>query len=131
MQSIHFSVRPYRNYKNEVSNEFICLCLVKDNGDVVERKSIRTSAWRNNESGCREYWKHILLTRIKDVLIRVSKASSDGTSTIVRIVSFLMMQLTMIGTVGTTSSMARMITNTSHVVRSLSTLHIGKRVVVL
>ena len=53
------------------------------------------------------------------------------TSTIVRIVSFLMMQLTMIGTVGTTSSMARMITNTSHVVRSLSTLHIGKRVVVL
>ena len=42
MQSIHFSVRPYRNYKNEVSNEFICLCLVKDNGDVVERKCIRT-----------------------------------------------------------------------------------------
>lgn len=48
-----------------------------------------------------------------------------------RHVSFLMMQLTMIGTVGTTSSTARMPTSTSHVVRPLNTLHIGKRVVVL
>lgn len=76
MQSIHFSVRPYRNYKNEISNEFIYLCLVKDNGDVVERQSIRTSAWRNNENGCREYWKHNLLTHVKDVLINASKAFS-------------------------------------------------------
>ena len=78
MQSIHFSVRPYRNYKNEISNEFIYLCLVKDNGDVVERQSIRTSAWRNNENGCCEYWKHELLTHVKDVLIRASKASEGG-----------------------------------------------------
>lgn len=78
MQSIHFSVRPYRNYKNEISNEFIYLCLVKDNGDVVERQSIRTSAWRNNENGCREYWKHELLTHVKDALIRASKASEGG-----------------------------------------------------
>ena len=78
MQSIHFSVRPYRNYKNEISNEFIYLCLVKDNGDVVERQSIRTSAWRNNERGCREYWKHELLTHVKDALIRASKASEGG-----------------------------------------------------
>ena len=78
MQSIHFSVRPYRNYKNEISNEFIYLCLVKTNGDVVERQSIRTSAWRNNENGCREYWKHELLTHVKDVLIRASKASEGG-----------------------------------------------------
>ena len=78
MQSIHFSVRPYRNYKNEISNEFIYLCLVKNNGDVVERQSIRTSAWRNNENGCREYWKHELLTHVKDVLIRASKASEGG-----------------------------------------------------
>ena len=78
MQSIHFSGRPYRNYKNEISNEFIYLCLVKDNGDVVERQSIRTSAWRNNENGCREYWKHELLTHVKDVLIRASKASEGG-----------------------------------------------------
>ena len=48
-----------------------------------------------------------------------------------RHVSFLMMQLTMIGTVGTTSSTARMLTNTSHVVLSLSTPRIGKHVVVL
>lgn len=78
MQSIHFSVRPYRNYKNEISNEFIYLCLVKNNGDVVERQSIRTSAWRNNENGCREYWKHELLTHVKDALIRVSEASEGG-----------------------------------------------------
>ena len=78
MQSIHFSIRPYRNYKNEISNEFICLCLVKDNGNVVEHQSIRTSAWRNNENGCREYWKHELLTHVKDVLIRASKASEGG-----------------------------------------------------
>lgn len=78
MQSIHFSVRPYRNYKNEISNEFIYLCLVKNNGDVVERQSIRTSAWRNNENGCREYWKHELLTHVKDALIRASKASKGG-----------------------------------------------------
>ena len=78
MQSIHFSVRPYRNYKNEISNEFIYLCLVKNNGDVVERQSIRTSAWRNNENGCREYWKHELLTHVKDALIRASKASEGG-----------------------------------------------------
>ena len=78
MQSIHFSVRPYRNYKNEISNEFIYLCLVKDNGDVVERQSIRTDAWRNNENGCREYWKHELLTHVKDVLIRASRASEGG-----------------------------------------------------
>ena len=78
MQSIHFSVRPYRNYKNEISNEFIYLCLVKDNGDVVKRQSIRTDAWRNNENGCREYWKHELLTHIKDALIRASKASEGG-----------------------------------------------------
>lgn len=78
MQSIHFSVRPYRNYKNEISNEFIYLCLVKNNGDVVERQSIRTSAWRNNENGCREYWKHELLTHVKDTLIRASKASEGG-----------------------------------------------------
>ena len=117
MQSIHFSVRPYRNYKNEISNEFIYLCLVKNNGDVVERQSSRTSAWRNNENGCREYWKHELLTHV--------------TSIRKRYVSFLMMQLTMIGTVGTTSSTARMLTNTSHVVLSLSTPRIGKHVVVL
>ena len=78
MPSTHFSVRPYRNYKNEISNEFIYLCLVKNNGDVVERESIRTSAWRNNENGCREYWKHELLTHVKDVLIRASKASEGG-----------------------------------------------------
>ena len=78
MQSIHFSLRPYRNYKNEISNEFIYLCLVKNNGDVVERQSIRTSAWRNNENGCREYWKHELLTHVKDALIRASKASEGG-----------------------------------------------------
>ena len=78
MQSIHFSVRPYRNYKNEISNEFIYLCLVKNNGDVVERQSIRTDAWRNNENGCREYWKHELLTHVKDALIRASKASEGG-----------------------------------------------------
>ena len=78
MQSIHFSVRPYRNYKNEISNEFIYLCLVKNNGDVVECQSIRTSAWRNNENGCREYWKHELLTHVKDALIRASKASEGG-----------------------------------------------------
>ena len=78
MQSIHFSVRPYRNYKNEISNEFIYLCLVKDNGDVVERQSIRTFAWRNNENGCREYWKHELLAHVKDALIRASKASEGG-----------------------------------------------------
>lgn len=78
MQSIHFSVRPYRNYKNEISNEFIYLCLVKNNGDVVERQSIRTSAWRNNENGCREYWKHELLTHVKDALIRASKTSEGG-----------------------------------------------------
>ena len=78
MQSIHFSVRPYRNYKNEISNEFIYLCLVKDNGDVVKRQSIRTDAWRNNENGCREYWKHELLTHVKDALIRASKASEGG-----------------------------------------------------
>lgn len=78
MQSIHFSVRPYRNYKNEISNEFIYLCLVKNNGDVVKRQSIRTSAWRNNENGCREYWKHELLTHVKDALIRASKASEGG-----------------------------------------------------
>ena len=78
MQSIHFSVRPYRNYKNEISNKFIYLCLVKNNGDVVERQSIRTSAWRNNENGCREYWKHELLTHVKDALIRASKASEGG-----------------------------------------------------
>ena len=78
MQSIHFSVCPYRNYKNEISNEFIYLCLVKNNGDVVERESIRTSAWRNNENGCREYWKHELLTHVKDALIRASKASEGG-----------------------------------------------------
>lgn len=78
MQSIHFSLRPYRNYKNEASNEFVCLCLVKDNGEVIERKSIRTSAWRNNESECREYWKHMLLIRVKDALISASKASSGG-----------------------------------------------------
>ena len=78
MQSIHFSVYPYRNYKNEISNEFIYLCLVKNNGDVVERQSIRTSAWRNNENGCREYWKHELLTHVKDALIRASKASEGG-----------------------------------------------------
>ena len=78
MQSIHFSVRPYRNYKNEISNEFIYLCLVKDNGDVVKRQSIRTDAWRNNENGCREYWKHELLTHVKDALIRASEASKGG-----------------------------------------------------
>ena len=78
MQSIHFSVRPYRNYKNEISNEFIYLCLVKNNGDVVKRQSIRTDAWRNNENGCREYWKHELLTYVKDALIRASKASEGG-----------------------------------------------------
>ena len=78
MQSIHFSVRPYRNYKNEISNEFIYLCLVKDNGDVVARQSICTSAWRNNENGYREYWKHELLTHVKDALIRASKASEGG-----------------------------------------------------
>ena len=78
MQSIHFSLHPYRNYKNEASNEFVCLCLVKDNGEVIERKSIRTSAWRNNENGCREYWKHELLTHVKDALIRASKASEGG-----------------------------------------------------
>ena len=78
MQSIHFSVRPYRNYKNEISNEFIYLCLVKNNGDVVKRQSIRTDAWRNNENGCREYWKHELLTYVKEALIRASKASEGG-----------------------------------------------------
>ena len=78
MQSIYFSVRPYRNYKNEISNKFIYLCLVKNNGDVVERQSIRTSAWHNNENGCREYWKHELLTHVKDALIRASKASEGG-----------------------------------------------------
>ena len=78
MQSIHFSLRPYRNYKNEISNEFIYLCLVKNNGDVVKRQSIRTDAWRNNENGCREYWKHELLTHVKDALIRASKASEGG-----------------------------------------------------
>ena len=78
MQSIHFSVRPYRNYKNEISNEFIYLCLVKDNVDVVKRQSIRTDAWRNNENGCREYWKHELLTHVKDALIRASEASKGG-----------------------------------------------------
>lgn len=76
MQSIHFSVRPYRNYKNEISNEFIYLCLVKNNGDVVKRQSIRTDAWRNNENGCREYWKHELLTLVKNILISASKAFS-------------------------------------------------------
>lgn len=75
MQSIHFSVRPYRNYKNEVSNEFIYLCLIADDGNVVERESIRTNAWRDNENECQEYWKHILLTRIKSRLLKASKTS--------------------------------------------------------
>ena len=78
MQSIHFSVRPYRNYKNEISNEFIYLKKKKNNGVVFDRQSIRTSAWRNYENGCREYWKHELLTHVKDALIRASKASEGG-----------------------------------------------------
>lgn len=77
MQSIYFSVRPYRNYKNEVSNEFIYLCLVADDGNVVERESIRTDAWRDNDE-CREYWKRTLLTRIKNRLIRATRAAEGG-----------------------------------------------------
>lgn len=74
MQSIHFSVRPYRNYENKVSNEFICLCLVTDDGTIIESQEVRTDAWRNNEHECREYWKHTLLTRVKDKLLKASDA---------------------------------------------------------
>ena len=77
MKNIHFTIRPYRDYSSKVNTEFIYLCLVADNSDVVAKESIRASAWRNNENKCQEYWKHSLLTKVKDMLLKASEAH-DG-----------------------------------------------------
>lgn len=74
MQNIHFTIRPYRDSFNKIDSEFIYLCLVTDNSTVVAHECIRTSAWRHNENGCQEYWKHHLLNHVKDVLLKASKA---------------------------------------------------------
>lgn len=78
MQKIHFSVRPYRNYENIINPDFIYLCVIADNGEVIARESIRTSAWRDNESDCQEYWKHTLLVRLMNRLIKASEAEKGG-----------------------------------------------------
>lgn len=75
LQSIHFSVLPCRNSENNINPGFIYLALVTDDGTIVDKESIRTSAWRDNENNCQEYWKHILLTRLKGCL---TKASNKG-----------------------------------------------------
>lgn len=75
MKTIHFSVRPYRNYEKQINPDFIYLCLIDEDGNVVERESIRTDAWRNNEHDCKDYWKHNLLTRVKDRLIKASETN--------------------------------------------------------
>lgn len=64
MKNIHFTIRPYRDYSNKVNTEFIYLCLVTDNSDVVAKESVRTSAWRNNENKCQEYWKYHILSQV-------------------------------------------------------------------
>ena len=76
MKNIHFTIRPYRDYSNKVNTEFIYLCLVTDNSDVVAKEVVRTSAWRDNENECQEYWKHHILSQVKDVLLTASNAHS-------------------------------------------------------
>ena len=66
MKNIHFTIRPYRDYSNKVNTEFIYLCLVTDNSDIVAKEVVRTSAWRDNENECQEYWKHHILSQVKD-----------------------------------------------------------------
>lgn len=78
MKHIHFAIRPYRNDEGKVSPKLIYLCIVADDGEIVEKESIRTSAWRDNEDDCQPYWKHVLLSRIKDRLISATKASKGG-----------------------------------------------------
>ena len=73
MQNIHFTIRPYRDSFNKVNSEFIYLCLVTDNSTVVVRECIRTSAWRNDENKCQEYWKHHILSQVKNELLKSSK----------------------------------------------------------
>lgn len=102
MQNIHFTIRSYRDYSNKVNTEFIYLCLVTDNSDVVAKEVVRTSAWRDNENECQEYWKHHILSQVKDVLLTASNAHSGYIyNREKRLV--IMMLYTMNGTVGTTS----------------------------
>lgn len=74
MKHIHFAIRPYRNSNNEISAGWIRLVLIADDGILINSQDIRSDAWRNNESDCRAYWKHQLLTGIRKHLRRASDA---------------------------------------------------------
>lgn len=73
MEHIHFAIRPYRNCEDIINPDFVCLCIVADNGNLVSSQCIRKNAWTNNEYDCKSYWKHVLLSDIKDRLIPTSK----------------------------------------------------------
>lgn len=75
MKHIHFSLFPCRDVHENINPEFIFIAIVTDNGEIISKQCVRKSAWRNNESDCQLYWKHVLLSDIKDRLYKASNTS--------------------------------------------------------
>ena len=74
MQSIHFSIRPYRSSDNTINPGWIKLCIVDELGTVITSQDICKQAWRDDDHECRAYWMHVLLTTIHKHLYKVSDA---------------------------------------------------------
>lgn len=64
MQTLHFAMLPYRNSRNEINPDYVCLTLVDEQGHRVESEDISTDAWREKGTPFRDYWKYSLITRI-------------------------------------------------------------------
>ena len=73
MQTLHFAILPYRSSNNVINPDYVYLALVDAQGNRVEYDSINTTAWREQGSDFRDYWKHTLITRIYRKLSNYAK----------------------------------------------------------
>lgn len=80
MPKIQFEVRPYRDYKGDITREYFYLALVTDSKEVLTKDSLDWSRWKRDES-YRTYWKHKMLSGFRDYLEPLSKGESSWRTT--------------------------------------------------